>query len=327
MNNCANLYYFKWRLKMSNEHIWNYSNLQDGVIERNIYIKSKKVGRPLRIAHLTDPHFNYCNQKDIEENDPILMSTLENRKWLKSGSSVENAVKTLSHAKNADAIVITGDILDYLSYGCEELAKKYIFEPYPNLIAARGNHEAARKVQGKIAETMPFEEKEKRLKALWCNDISYSSTVIDERVMIIQMDNCSRKIGFYENQIEPFKNDIEKARENGYIALLFFHVNIATDNENDEQVFANRIGDSSCKEMNLSKDGISEKNGDASKEICDIIRNSADVIMGCFCGHLHCDLYSEISAKTKSGESQTIPQYILIGTPYGKGHLLNIEIL
>ena len=312
---------------MKGDEIWSYRKCPDGVEERTVKIKAKKSGKPIRISHLTDIHLNYCNEQDFEENDPVLMSTYENREWLKNGSSLDNAVRSLTHAKDSDIIVITGDILDYLSYGCEELAKKHIFAPYPNLIASLGNHEAARKVQGKIAETMPFEEKEKRLKALWCNDISYSSTVIDERVMIIQMDNCSRKIGFCENQIEPFKNDIEKARENGYIALLFFHVNIATDNENDEQVFADRIGDSSCKEMNLSKDGISEKSGDASKKICDIIRNSADVIMGCFCGHLHCDLYSEISAKTKSGESQTIPQYILIGTPYGKGHLLNIEIL
>ena len=311
---------------MYNNDKWGYSEASDGVIERNIYITAKKGGKSIRISHLTDMHLNYCNEKDFEENDPVLMSTYEHREWLKDGASLDNAIRSLEHCKSSNLIVVTGDILDYLSHGCEELAKAHIFSPYPNLIASLGNHEAARKVQGKIAETMPFEEKEKRLKELWCNDISYSSTVIDERAMIIQMDNCSHGDRFYESQVELLKKDIEKARENAYVALLFFHVNIATQNENDIEVFADMIGDASCKIMNMSEKGISEKSGNASKEICDIIRNNADVIAGCFCGHLHCDLYSEINAKTKDGEPKNIPQYTLIGTPYGKGHVLHINI-
>ena len=108
---------------MPNPNIWNYVTADDGVIERRIKISSKKSGKPIRISHLTDLHFNFCNQDDIKENDPVLMSTYENREWLKNGSSVENALRTLKHAEGSDAIVITGDILDYLSYGCEELAK------------------------------------------------------------------------------------------------------------------------------------------------------------------------------------------------------------
>ena len=181
-----------------NEKIWNYLTTEDNVTERTISINAKKSGKPIRIAHLTDLHFNFCNQRDIEENDSVLMSTLEHRKWLKNGSSVDNAIRTLAHAKNADAIVITGDILDYLSYGCEELAVKHIFKPYKNVIAVLGNHEAARRVEGKVAEAMSYDEKKKRLSAFWPNDLHYSSTVIDERVMLIQMDNCSKKIGFLD---------------------------------------------------------------------------------------------------------------------------------
>ena len=307
---------------MTNSQIWNYTAAQDGVIERNIYIKSKKAGRPLRIAHLTDPHFNYCNQKDIEENDPILMSTLENRKWLKSGSSVENTVRTLSHAKDADAIVITGDILDYLSYGCEELAKKYIFEPYPNLIAALGNHEAARKVQGIYPEVMSYQEKKERLQGFWPNDLHYSSTVIDERVMLIQMDNCSEKTGFRSEQITPFTEDIKKARENNYIVLLFFHVHISPENEKYEKASADLIGDEAWATVNLNRHGISASHGEASEKIISLIKSSPDVIKACLCGHMHSDFYCEITANN----SQAIPQYLLIGTPYQKGHLLNINI-
>ena len=302
--------------------ILSYATLCDDVIERTIKIKSKKSGKPLRIAHLTDLHFNYCNQKDIDENDPVLMSTLENREWLKNGSSVDNAIRTLEHAKDADAIVITGDILDYLSYGCEELAKKYVFEPYPNIIASLGNHEAARKVQGKFPEVMSYNEKEKWLRSFWCNDIFYSSKILDERVMLIQMDNCSERIGFREEQIAQFIYDLEKARKNNYIALLFFHIHISPDDERFSSVQADMVGDHSCKLLDLNRHGIKATHGKASAKIIELIKSNANIIKGCFCGHLHSDFYCELT----SADNQIIPQYILIGTPYDKGHLLNIII-
>ena len=306
---------------MANEHIWNYTTLHDGVLERNITIKAKRAGRPLRISHLTDLHLNLCNEKDFSENDPVLMSTYENRKWLKDGESLENAIRTLEHAKESDAIVITGDILDYLSYGCEELAKRHVFEPYTQILASLGNHEAARKVQGKYPEVMPYAEKEDRLKSFWPNDIHYSSQIIDERVMLIQMDNCAAKSGFREDQIIPFTEDIKKARENGYIALLFFHIHISPDDEKYSNAKADKIGDKSWAILDLNRHGISERHGDASKKIINIIKSSADVIKACFCGHIHSDFYCEIN-----GTASPIPQYILIGTPYDKGHLLNINI-
>lgn len=308
-----------------NPNIWNYVTADDGVIERHIKISSKKSGKPIRISHLTDLHFNFCNQEDIKENDPVLMSTYENREWLKNGSSVENALRTLKHAEGSDAIVITGDILDYLSYGCEELAKEHIFKAHPTLIASLGNHEAARKVQGKLPEAMSYTEKEKWLRSFWPNDIFYSSKVIDDRVMIIQMDNCSEKVGFREDQITRLSEDIEKSRKNGYIALLFFHVHISPESEKYSFCEADEIGDESWARLDLNRHGIKPSHGEASAKICEIIRSSADVIKGCFCGHLHSDFYCEIPA-TDNGSPSVIPQYILIGTPYGKGHVLQIEI-
>ena len=311
---------------MKSEKIWNYRKAQNGVIERYIKIKATKKGKPIRISQLTDLHFNLCNEKDIAENDPILMSTLEHREWLKNGSSVKNALRSLECAEGSNAIVITGDILDYLSYGCEELAKKHIFNAYPNLIASLGNHEMARKVQGIYPEAMNVEEKEARLKSFWPNDLHYSSTVIDDRVMLIQMDNCGAKIGFSENQAAPFRTDIEKARQNGYIALLFFHIHVSPEDERYLEATADEIGDESWATLDLNRHGISQRHGAASAEICDIIRSSADVIKGCFCGHVHSDFYCEINAKYPDGTPAIIPQYILIGTPYGKGHILHVDI-
>ena len=307
---------------MSTKHIWNYSETHDGVKTRTVNIKSKKSGRALRIAHLTDLHLNFCNQRDIEENDPVLMSTYENREWLKNAESLDNAIRTLSHAKNADAIVITGDILDYLSYGAQELAIEHIFKPYPNLIATLGNHEMSRKVQGKLPETMPLEEKESKLKAFWPNELHYSSKIIDGRVMLIQMDNCSAKIGFTEEQVLRLYNDINYARENDCIVLLFFHIHITPYYEKYLNANTDKIGDEAWLTDELNRHGIKPSHGETTAKMIELITSSADVIKGCFCGHMHSDFYCEI----KADNGQAIPQYILIGAPYGKGHLLNINI-
>ena len=312
---------------MNNNEIWSYRQCLDGVVERTVKIKAKRSGKPLRIAHLTDLHFNYCNQADIEENDPVLMSTYEHREWLKNGSSLENAKRTLEHAKGADAIVITGDILDYLSHGCEELTVEHIFKPYPNVIASLGNHETARKVQGLYPDKMSPAKKEEWLKSFWPNDLNYSSIVLDDRVMLIQLNNCAFNFYFNESQIEPFKRDLKIARENDYVVLMFFHVNLATENPSYKQSHSTRVGDANSKIFDLCSYGMSEQSGGGSKEICTLIKNNADIISACFCGHLHADHYSEIKAHTHDGRDALIPQYILTGTPYGKGNLLNIEIL
>ena len=269
---------------MNSKNVWKETTLPDGVLARDITIKSNKQGRPLKITQMTDTHLNLCNDKDFEENDPTLISTYENREWLKDGASAENAVRCL------------------------------------------GNHETARKVQGKIADAMPQEEKEKRIRDIWPNEIRYSSEVIDRRVMLIQMDNASKGCKFFDEQIEPLKKDLQTAKENGYIVLLFFHVNLATQNENDKNTNAINIGDKAYATMDFDTYGISEKNGGASAEICNIIKTNADVIKACFCGHMHSDFYTEIVATDNVGNNARIPQYILIGTPYGKGHILNINI-
>ena len=317
---------YKKEPTVNSKNIWKETLLSDGVLARDITIKANKNGAPLKIAHLTDLHLNLCNKQDFEENDPTLMSTYEHREWLKNGASLENAIRCLEHTKDADAVVITGDILDYLSYGCIELAKKHIFDTYDNVIASLGNHETARKVQGTVLDTMPIEEKEKRIRDIWPNDIRYSSKVLDNRVMLIQMDNSSRGCKFFEEQIEPLKKDLQTSRENGYIALLFFHINLATQNEEDKDTKAINIGDKNYATMSYDNYGISEKNGSASAEICNIIKTNADIIKACFCGHMHSDFYTEIVAKDNEGNEARIPQYLLIGTPYGKGHILNINI-
>ena len=54
--------------------------------------------------------------------------------------------------------------------------------------------------------------------------------------------------------------------------------------------------------------------------------NNGDIIKGTFCGHKHTWYYTEILAKTASGEATVIPQVVIAGTPYDGGHALKIIV-
>ncbi|MBQ8508923.1 MAG: metallophosphoesterase [Clostridia bacterium] len=306
-------------------NLWIYK-LDNGLMVREAEFDSGKGGDPVTIVQVSDMHFNYCNQKDLDENDPVLMSTLANRKWLANGSSVANAERCLAYAADADQIVVTGDTLDYLSWGCIELMQKTLWDKYPDAIATIGNHEPVRRVQGEVAETTTLEERYTWLEEVWApyHDIYYFSKVIDEKVMIIQMDNSQNK--YWDNQIEPFKADLETAREKGYTVLLFQHIPLCSNNPDEATFYPLRVNDGSGVPRNLYNSGIGAKASGATQEIYDLIVNNADLIKGIFCGHIHSDYYSEIIAKTSGGEDAIIPQYILTAAAYDSGHVFKITV-
>lgn len=310
------------------KNLWAYKTEADGVTAREVTIKTQKGGEPLEIIQITDLHFNYCTEEDLK--DPVLKSTYENRKWLRDGKSVANALRCLEYAKNADQLVITGDILDYLSQGTLELTKKHIFDAFPNVMACLGNHDAVRQMQGTVPENTTLEERLAIVKEAWIHDAEYFSKVLDERVMLIQMDNASdpsQKYGsFSERQLGLLRNDLALAREKGYTVLLFYHIPLATGNPADYSAAASMVGDPNGSVRNLYTNGVGKLSNGASREVYDLITNNADIIGGAFCGHTHNDFYTEIKATNADGSAAVIPQYILMGAPYGKGHILRITV-
>ena len=158
----------------------------------------------------------------------------------------------------------------------------------------------------------------------WAHDIYYYSKVLDERVMLIQMDDGAAS-KFWDVQIEPLKKDLELAREKGYTVLLFFHIPLCTGNPEDTEVYAIRGNDGNVYDFYNNYIGKAGTDG-ASKQVYDIITSNGDIIKGIFTGHKHGDYYTEILAKTASGEDTVIPQYVLTGTPYDKGHALRITV-
>ena len=80
-----------------NRHIYLGDN---GLHIRDIEIEAN-LPEPVEIGHVSDLHFNYCNQQDLDEAHPALMSNLENRKWLANAESVPTARRCLEFIKQS----------------------------------------------------------------------------------------------------------------------------------------------------------------------------------------------------------------------------------
>lgn len=311
---------------------WHYGTAGSVKI-REISIDSGKGGDPVTVIQLTDLHLSSMTQTDLE--NPTLLSTWRYREWGANGKFAPNASAALDYAdsQNPDQIVITGDATDYLSEGSLNLLKKTVWDRYRDadgkvsrVLVALGNHERVQKMQGTVDETLSDTEREQLVANAWEHDILYTSRILKEKVMVIQMDNGTGT--FRDEQVPLLRADLALAREKGYTVLLFFHEPISTGNPKDRDVSASYVGTGSADSANFYT-GSTVANPfstGTNGEIYKLIVNSADVVGGIFCGHLHADFYTEIQAKTPSGDAKVIPQYVLTGTPYDGGHALKITV-
>lgn len=312
-------------------NIWKYvTDEESGIVTRRVNISTDKGGEDVKIVHMTDLHFNICTEADLKNE--ALASTHKGRKWLAEGKSIPYAEKCLDYAERigADHIVITGDVLDYLSEGAIDAMKRVIWDRFGDRITVTlGNHDATRLVQAEKGTVDPttFESRLEILQQNWRHDIFYSSRVFGEKVMLIQMDDASAE-RFWDSQLPLLRADLDRARAEGLVVLLFYHVPLQTMNPADREARAVLVGDPDSAEDNFcdGEDLVGPHSSEASAEIYELITGSADVIKGCFCGHWHNDFYNEIKAKTPDGAEEVIPQYTLIGTPYKPHHLLEITI-
>ena len=303
-----------------------YTRLKpSGMIMRELTIKAGLGGEKVVISQLTDAHLNYCNEEDLK--DPVLASTYEHHTWKKDNASLGNLQNTLKEAaKDSDLMVITGDLFSYCSQGVLETAKEHVFDKYDNVMACLGNHEIVRQMQGKVEDTMTQEQIREILAGYWCNDIYYASRIIKNKVMVIAIDNSSSH--FFAEQVPLLTADLQKARENGYVVLLFYHIPLLTGDPDDNY----KTPDSEYHQgiwsfgTEVGHNLIGKYSIGADKQIYDLICNNGDIIYGTFCGHVHGDFYTEIHAKTAAGEEIMIPQYMIQGTVYDRGHFLKITI-
>lgn len=308
---------------------WIYQ-LGDGVMIREVEIDSGKGGDAVEIVQLSDTHFNYCNEEDLK--DPVLASTWANRRAFRYPGTQPALLNSIEYAGYADQIVVTGDAIDYLSTGCVDLLNKYLWDQYPETLIPLGNHEPVKKMQGDVAETTTVAQRYEELAKYWKHDLYYTEKILKndegiEKVMIIQMDNSQNK--FWDSQVPLLEASVAKAKEKNIPILLFAHIPLSTRNPEDEVHYAIRINDGSGDPANFYTSFIGYNASGASKQIYDIITMNPDVFKGYFCGHWHCDYYTEIWSKNADGTDNkdvVIPQYVLTGSAYDKGHALKITV-
>ena len=301
---------------------WKYKT-ESGINVREVIINTDKGGEDVTVVQLTDTHYWAFTEADLE--NPVLASTKENRTWksIYNGASVEKAEKILAYADSvADQIMVTGDVIDFLSEGTLNLVKTTIWNKYgkasgkDKIMCNIGNHESVRQMQGTVADTTTLESRLQILQDNWEHDIYYTSKVLKNKVMVIQLEN-GIKDAFWDVQVSLLRGDLALAREKGYTVLLFYHIPISTGNAKYYNTPALKIGDQNNATANFYSKGINQYSPGASGEVYNLIINNGDIIKGCFCGHKHCDFYTEIDAKTADGRKTVIPQYVLIHAASG----------
>ena len=273
-------------------------------------------GESVEINQITDIHFNYVAISD--EQDAEIMKTRECRKWNAEGESVKSAIKAMDVAQYADQTVITGDVLDYISTGNARLTKKHILARDPEVMMTLGGHELTKQMQTGLPDETPIEERYAFLEKFWPHDMFYYSKTVGEKVIAVALDNSLGH--FWEHQLDKLKADIERARAEKKILLLFMHEPLGVRGES-EWVPALLKSPGAREGQDYSSPGIvgATLKDKATDDLYNLIVSSADVIKGNFCGHNHSMLYVDIPA-TYTDESGThtakIPQLSSPGNPY-----------
>ncbi len=314
-----------------NINTWIYRLNDSGVYVHEMRIDSVTPNREkTEIVQITDVHLNVTNADD--ESDEEVMYTKECRCWNAGGVSVTALNKAMEYAKPYDRTVITGDTLDYLSYGAMELMQKYIWDIDPNCIVTLGGHDVTKQMETKRPNMLPLSERQAILEKFWRHDMYYFSEVIHDNVMIIQLDNgCHR---YWDFQIPKFKEDLKKARKNGYKVMIFKHETICTGRAADAEYPAYYVWDICAPVRNFYDRcvGYESESDDATMKVYRMITENADIVRGIFCGHYHTSFYMEVegSYKDENGmvHRKTIPQHLLECNVYDNysGHVLKITV-
>ena len=311
---------------------WIYQK-EDGMFVRKAVFQSKKTNtNPVKILNFADVHLNYTNEEDLKNEE--VNYTKQCRSWNADGVSVKALEKAMKYGEKFDRIVITGDVMDYLTCGSMELMDQYIWKKDPNTIVALGGHELTRQMQTGRPNMTTLEERQTVVEKFWRHDMYYFSEVLGDKVMIIQLDNSCHR--YWDSQIEKLANDIFFARKHNFIILIFQHEGISTGKPEDaKNVFAIRESDGAGNNINFYNNHVVGHIGEsdkATREVYKLLTENADVIKGFFCGHYHSAYYTVVKGSylDRDGERQEvlIPQYAVEGLIYDDyvGHVMEITV-
>lgn len=315
----------------ANRNTWIYRDNKTGVYVREAHIESvTPTDKKTEIMQITDVHLNYTDEDD--EDDEEVMYTKKCRTWNADGISVKALVNAMEYARGHDRTIITGDTLDYLTKGSMKLMQKYIWDADPGCIVTLGGHDITKQMQTKRPDKLSLSQRQAIVQKFWKHDIFYSSEILNNNVMIVQLDNsCSC---YWESQIPKLRYDLEIARSNGYTVLIFQHEAISTGRKKDEEYKAFYVWADCSDTENFYSNCIGHKadSDEASIAVYKLITENADIVRGLFCGHYHTSYYMEVEGSyiDKNGirKRKTIPQYVLECNVYEgyTGHVLKITV-
>ena len=318
-----------------------FYELANGLTVREVEYTLWGDGRkPIEIVQVGDTHLNYVNDKDWAEQSTCILATYKGRSWNRNGSSVPTVNRFMEYASFFDQTVVTGDILDYFSWGCAEMVQKLIIDKDPNVLFAIGNHEPAIHMQSvdHICNTEgSLDAVHERLSTFWPNNTKYASKILtnddgEEMILLSVVDNQAHEYR-WEEIYEGLKADIETAREKNLKILIFEHCPISTRGGEEEDYYSwfFKEGDSSgfngtTHKIDLGKREAGSTNSELDKKVYNLIVGNADIVRGVFCGDYHNFMYTEIKGTDDNGEVKMIPQYISSANAYANGCAVKITV-
>ena len=184
------------------------------------------------------------------------------------------------------------------------------------------------KTDNEKAETLSPEIRWDWISKIWAkkHDYDYTAKVIKDKVMIVQLNKGDNT--FYEEQVTKLANDLETARREGYVVLLFMHEPLVTGNAGDTAVTPILTGDCTTYNFYNNKEwsNVYPEKNTATRKMFELITTNADVIQGVFNGHIHTSFYTEIQAKTPNGIPKAIPQYTVHSSAFNSGYAMKIKV-
>ncbi len=300
---------------------------RSGVMVREACFDTGKGGKPFRILHVTDLHLHAINEQDEREENPAVYGSLQHRMAFRNRSTLPNLEKVLALVEGFDQVIITGDAIDYLTWGSLELLQEYVWDRLPGVWVTVGGHELTRVMEGEVPDPTTLESRYGILGQYWRHNMAYCSRILGDKAMLIQMNNGESR--YLEGEYHRLLRDLDAARKRHLLVLLFQHEPLCTHNPAEKEVLPLRANDGTGT-CNFCDSFLGCADSDEmTKRVCGLIRRNADIIKGVFCGHWHSDFYTQIQGFcTQDGVrvKKDIPQYVLTGNMYDNGHVMAITI-
>lgn len=171
---------------------------------------------PVKVVHITDSHLSFAK---AEEGARECRHARERRQGFETVTGGQNAkdnfLSQLSYAADADACVMTGDIIDFPSQANLELLRQNAPSAPGRVLYTLGNHDWCYPWEKPVAETLLRHQG--GFTAWYGNDVTFNSTQIGG-LLFVGIDNSTYQ--FSRRQRLMLACEFLK----GLPVVLFFHI-------------------------------------------------------------------------------------------------------